>query len=239
MIPEVLGPVVDLREGRELRDFVMPTHCPECGTELRRMREGDVDIRCPNARSCPAQLRERVFHLAGPRRVRHRGHGLRGGDRAAQRRARSPTRATSSRASTRTGTVRAGRGRGCSPCRCSPPRPARCRPTAASCWTNLERQKAQPLWRVLVALSIRHVGPTAARALAQQFGSLRRIREASEEELAGAEGVGPTIAAAVIEWFEIDWHRRDRRPLGRRRACGWRTTSPTARSRHWRACRSS
>jgi DNA ligase (NAD+) len=73
---------------------------------------------------------------------------------------------------------------------------------------NLEKQKAQPLWRVLVALSIRHVGPTAARALAQQFGSLDGIRAASEDELAASEGVGPTIAAAVTEWFEIDWHQR-------------------------------
>ena len=90
---------------------------------------------------------------------------------------------------------------------CSRPRAASCRPTANGCWPTCDKAKAQPLWRVLVALSIRHVGPTAARALATEFGSLDAIKAASEEELAAAEGVGPTIAAAVVEWFTVDWHR--------------------------------
>src|SRR5262249_30871429 len=64
VIPEVLGPVADKRDGTE-RPFEMPTHCPECGSPLAPAKEGDADIRCPNARSCPAQLRERVFHVAG------------------------------------------------------------------------------------------------------------------------------------------------------------------------------
>ena len=72
---------------------------------------------------------------------------------------------------------------------------------------NLDVAKTRPLWRVLVALSIRHVGPTAARALATEFRSLDAIEAASEDELASAEGVGPTIAAAVTEWFAVDWHR--------------------------------
>jgi len=205
VIPEVLGPVVELREGRELRDFVMPTHCPECGTPLRRMREGDVDIRCPNARSCPAQLRERVFHLAGRGAFDIEGMGyeaataLLGAGAIADEGDIFPGELDGERFgldeerlltvplfTTKAGALSA---------------------NGRKLLANLDKQRQQPLWRVLVALSIRHVGPTAARALAQQFGSLDRIRESSEDELAGAEGVGPTIAAAVTEWFEIDWHR--------------------------------
>src|SRR3954449_4314359 len=63
VIPEIVGPVVDLRDGTE-RAFEMPTHCPSCGTALAPAKEGDVDLRCPNSRSCPSQLRERVFHVA-------------------------------------------------------------------------------------------------------------------------------------------------------------------------------
>ncbi len=204
VIPEVLGPVVELREGRELRDFVMPTHCPECGTPLRRMREGDVDIRCPNARSCPAQLRERVFHLAGRGAFDIEGMGyeaataLLGAGAIADEGDIFPGELDGEQFgldeerlltvplfTTKAGALSA---------------------NGRKLLANLDKQRQQPLWRVLVALSIRHVGPTAARALAQQFGSLDRIREASEEELAGAEGVGPTIAAAVTEWFEVDWH---------------------------------
>jgi DNA ligase (NAD+) len=206
VIPEVLGPVVDLRDdGRELRDFVMPTTCPECGTELKRMREGDVDIRCPNARSCPAQLRERVFHLAGrgafdiegmgyeaatallaARAITDEGDVFPGTDENGERFGLDEERLlTVPLFTTKAGTLSA---------------------NGAKLLKNLEQQKRQPLWRVLVALSIRHVGPTAARALAQHFGSIDRIRAASEEELAGSEGVGPTIAAAVIEWFDVDWH---------------------------------
>ena len=195
VIPEVLGPVVDLREGRELRDFVMPTHCPECGTELRPMREGDVDIRCPNARTCPAQLRERLFHLAGRGAFDIEALGYKAAAALLQSGALvdegdlftldEATLLTVPLFTTKAGALSAN-GRGL--------------------LTNIDGSRSQPLWRVLVALSIRHVGPTAARALAQQFGSVDRIRAASEEELAAADGVGPTIAASIIEWFEVDWH---------------------------------
>ncbi len=205
VIPEVLGPVVELREGRQLREFVMPENCPECGTRLGRMREGDVDIRCPNARSCPAQLRERVFHLAGRGAFDIEGMGYEAatallavgaitdeGDIFPGQLDGAPFGLTEERLltvplfTTKAGSLSA---------------------NGRKLLANLERQKAVPLWRVLVALSIRHVGPTAARALAQNFGSMDRIEQASEEELAGTEGVGPTIAAAVIEWFDVDWHQ--------------------------------
>jgi DNA ligase (NAD+) len=197
VIPEILGPVVDLREGRELRDFVMPTHCPECGTTLAPAKENDVDIRCPNARSCPAQLRERVFHLAGRGAFDIEGMGyeaaialLNAGaitDEGDIFELTEERLLTVPLFTTKAGALSA---------------------NGRKLLQNLEKQKNQPLWRVLVALSIRHVGPTAARALAQQFGSIQAIRTASRDDLAGAEGVGPTIADAVIEWFTVDWHRR-------------------------------
>ena len=195
VIPEVLGPVVDLRDGTE-REFVFPTHCPECGTELAPAKEGDADIRCPNSRSCPAQLRERVFHVAGRGAFDIEGLGyeaatalLQAGVIADEGDLFTLTAEDLLRTdlfTTQKGELSA---------------------NGKRLLANLGKAKAQPLWRVLVALSIRHVGPTAARALATEFGSLDAIEAASEEQLANTEGVGPTIAAAVIDWFTVDWHR--------------------------------
>ncbi|MDT7759740.1 MAG: ligase [Mycobacterium sp.] len=195
VIPEVLGPVVDVRDGTE-REFVMPTECPECGTTLAPAKEADADIRCPNSRSCPAQLRERVFHVAGRGAFDIEGLGY-----------EAASALLVSGVITDEGDlfgmteddllrtdlfkVKAGE----------------LSANGQRLLANLGKAKAQPLWRVLVALSIRHVGPTAARALAQEFGSLDAIEAASEEQLASSEGVGPTIADAVIEWFTVDWHR--------------------------------
>jgi DNA ligase (NAD+) len=211
VIPEILGPVVDLRDGTE-REFVMPTECPSCGTPLKPEKEGDKDIRCPNARTCPAQLRERLSGLAGRGAFDIEALGWEGsvalldsgviedegdlfglGDKEI---AQVPL---FTRAARRTdpedevvdGRVLSANGR--------------------RLVSNLQSAKTQPLWRVLVALSIRHVGPTAARALAQHLGSMQAIRDASREELAGVEGVGGVIADAVRDWFDgegNDWHRR-------------------------------
>ncbi|OPE55437.1 NAD-dependent DNA ligase LigA, partial [Mycolicibacterium diernhoferi] len=195
VIPEVLAPVVDLRDGTE-REFVMPTTCPECGTPLAPAKEGDADIRCPNTRSCPAQLRERVFHAAGRGAFDIEGLGyeaatalLQAGVIADEGDLFTLTAEDLLRTdlfTTKKGELSA---------------------NGKRLLANLGKAKSQPLWRVLVALSIRHVGPTAARALAGEFGSLDAIIAASEAELAAVEGVGPTIAAALIEWFEVDWHR--------------------------------
>ncbi|BAX91712.1 NAD-dependent DNA ligase LigA [Mycobacterium shigaense] len=195
VIPEVLGPVADLRDGTE-REFVMPTHCPECGTELAPAKEGDADIRCPNARSCPAQLRERVFHVAGRGAFDIEALGyeaatalLTAGVISDEGDLFSLTEDDLLRTelfTTKSGAVSA---------------------NGRRLLANLDKAKSQPLWRVLVALSIRHVGPTAARALATEFGELKAIEAASTEQLAAVEGVGPTIAAAVTEWFTVDWHR--------------------------------
>lgn len=206
VIPEVVGPVVDLRDGSE-RAFEMPTHCPECGTELRFEKEGDADLRCPNARTCPAQLRERVFHLAGRGAFDIEALGYEAATALTEKDddghqvlpdesglfaltaedllalplfTRAPKKGE--------GDVRVLNANG------------------TRLLANLDAAKDRPLWRVLVGLSIRHVGPTAARALAQRFGSMEALRAASQDELAAADGVGPTIAEAVVEWFAVDWH---------------------------------
>ncbi|MGH3952500.1 NAD-dependent DNA ligase LigA [Mycobacteroides salmoniphilum] len=195
VIPEVLGPVADLRNGSE-REFVMPTTCPECGTTLAHEKEGDADIRCPNSRSCPAQLRERVFHVAGRGAFDIEALGyeaaialLAAGVIEDEGDLFSLTVDDLLRTdlfTTKNGALSA---------------------NGSRLLENLDKAKQQQLWRVLVALSIRHVGPTAARALATEFGELEAIEGASVEQLAAVEGVGTTIAAAVVDWFSVDWHR--------------------------------
>jgi DNA ligase (NAD+) len=194
VIPEIVGPVVDLRDGTE-RPFVMPTECPACGTPLRPEREGDKDIRCPNSRTCPAQLRERLFHVASRGAFDIEALGYEGSlalleagvvpdegdlfslDEAALLRVPLYTR--------KDGGLSA---------------------NGRRLLDNLEAAKSQPVWRVLVALSIRHVGPTAARALARHFGSVSGVFAASAEELAAIDGVGPVIADAIVAWAAVDWH---------------------------------
>ncbi|KUH92587.1 DNA ligase (NAD(+)) LigA [Mycobacterium sp. IS-1556] len=195
VIPEVLGPVVDLRDGSE-REFVMPTHCPECHTKLAPAKEGDADIRCPNTRSCPAQLRERVFHVAGRGAFDIEGLGYEAATALLQAGVIADEGDLFTLGSAdllRTELFRTKDGN--------------LSANGKRLLVNLHEAKSKPLWRVLVALSIRHVGPTAARALATEYGSLDAIMTASEAELSVVEGVGPTIAAAVTEWFTVDWHR--------------------------------
>ncbi|MUL75411.1 NAD-dependent DNA ligase LigA [Mycolicibacterium sp. CBMA 226] len=195
VIPEVLGPVVDLRDGTE-REFVMPATCPECGSTLAPSKEGDADIRCPNTRSCPAQLRERVFHVAGRGAFDIEGLGY-----------EAATALLAADVITDEGDVFDLTADDLLRTNLFKTQKGELSANGARLLANLGRAKQQPLWRVLVALSIRHVGPTAARALAAEFGDLQAITEASEEQLAAVEGVGPTIAAAVIDWFTVDWHR--------------------------------
>jgi DNA ligase (NAD+) len=194
VIPEVLGPVADLRTGDE-REYLYPTHCPSCGTKLSR-EEDEVDWRCPNTRSCPAQLRERLFHLAGRgafdievlgwEAVAALLEGKLVADEGDVFDLTADKLETSPFFMVKQGTLSA---------------------NATRLLANLDEVRTRPLWRILVALSIRHVGPTAARALASEFGSLDRIEEASVDALAAVDGVGPTIAASLREWFAVDWHR--------------------------------
>ncbi|WP_228983854.1 NAD-dependent DNA ligase LigA [Streptomyces sp. DH12] len=237
VIPEILGPVVDLRDGSE-RAFVMPSECPECGTPLKPMKEGDVDLRCPNGRTCPAQLRERLFYLAGRRCFDIENFGYVAA--AALTRPLEPAdpplvdegdlfdltieqllpikayvldqdsglpKRDPKTGEEKVATVFANQ-------------QGEPRKNALAMLRNIEEAKRRPLARVITALSIRHVGPVAAEALAREFRSLDRIEAATEEELAAVEGVGPTIAASLKQWFAEEWHREI---LRKWRAAGVRT----------------
>ncbi len=251
VIPEVLGPVVELRDGTE-REFVMPTQCPECGWTLAPAKEGDIDLRCPNTRACPAQVRGRVEHI-----------GSRGaldiealGEVTAAALTQPSTPATPPLETeaglfdltldqlvpievvvrdAETGEPRVDEKTG-QPVRRAPfrrnpsgaekkqgldgPQPSA---QAVTLLDELQKAKTKDLWRFLVALNIRHVGPVAARALAQWFGSVAEIRKATREELAAVEGVGGIIADALIDWFEVDWHQEI---VERWQAAGAQLTTP-------------
>lgn len=233
VIPEVLGPVVELRDGTE-RAFVMPRDCPECGTELRPAKEGDIDLRCPNARSCPAQVRGRVEHIGSRGALDIEALGEVSAAALTQPDVPSippleteaglfaltiddllPIEVVVTDAETGLAKLEPdGTARRRSPFRRNPtgaekkqgldaPQPSA---AALTLLDELEKAKSKPLWRLLVSLNIRHVGPVAARALADWFGSLHAIRAASTDELASVDGVGVIIAEAVQEWFAVDWH---------------------------------
>jgi DNA ligase (NAD+) len=195
VIPEVLGPVLDKRKGTE-RAFVMPTHCPECGDELRAMSQGDVDIRCPNTQSCPAQLRERIYYIGSRAALDIDVLGYEAAialldakiikDESDLFDLTAKKLATSAFFTKKDG------------------KPAA---NVDKLLAALEEAKTRPLWRTLVALSIRHVGPTAAQGLATALGSVKAISEASAEELAAIDGVGQIIAESIVEWFGVKWHK--------------------------------
>jgi DNA ligase (NAD+) len=195
VIPEVLGPVTDRRTGKE-KAFVMPTHCPECSTPLRAMTEGDVDIRCPNIQNCPAQLRERIYYIGSRAALNIDVLGYEAAtalldakiikDESDLFDLNHEKLMGSDFFTKKDGTPGA---------------------NIDKLLAALESAKKLPLWRTLVALSIRHVGPTAAQALASSLGSMDRISRASAGELAEIDGVGATIAESIVEWFSIDWHR--------------------------------
>ncbi|MCW2810869.1 MAG: ligA [Friedmanniella sp.] len=195
VIPEIVGPVVDLRDGTE-RAFVMPTLCPSCGTELGPEKEGDADLRCPNTRSCPAQLRERLFHLASRQALDIEVLGYQSGqalldagllvdegdlfDLTAEQLARTEFFTTKSGALSANG---------------------------RKLLANLEVAKTRPLDKFLVALSIRHIGKGVAPDVAAAFGDIDALASATPEQLGEVEGIGPTLVSAISEWFEVDWHR--------------------------------
>ncbi|WP_327697861.1 NAD-dependent DNA ligase LigA [Streptomyces sp. NBC_00459] len=224
VIPEILGPVADLRDGTE-KPFEMPAECPECGTPLRPMKEADVDLRCPNGQSCPAQLRERLFYLGGRKCLDIENFGYVAA--AALTRPLEPAEpplvdegdlfdltierllpikayvldqdSGLPKRDPKTGeekiaTVFANQ-------------EGEPRKNAVSMLANIAAAKDRPLARIITGLSIRHVGPVAAEALAREFRSIERIEQASEEELATTDGVGPIIAASLKEWFAVDWHQ--------------------------------
>ena len=250
VIPEVLGPVVELRDGTE-REFVMPANCPECGSPLAPQKEGDIDLRCPNARSCPAQVRGRVEHIGSRGALDIEALGEVTAAALTQPENTAPLLDTEAALfdltveelvpievvvrDAETGEKKVDEQTGeyvvrrpfqkLGPASYPPGtehmdtaerRRAGIRKDhrevlpseqAHKLVAELEKAKTKDLWRLLVSLNIRHVGPVAARALAQWFGSLEAIRAATREELAAVEGVGGIIADAVLDWFEVDWHR--------------------------------
>ncbi|MGO2036518.1 MAG: NAD-dependent DNA ligase LigA [Brevibacterium sp.] len=223
VIPEVLGPVVAQRDGSE-HEFVMPTDCPSCGTKLGEQKEGDKDLRCPNSRSCPAQLANRIFYLAS--RAAFDIEAL--GEEAAlalTAPAEPEQPPLTSEAylfdltaddlaevkiwrNKKVKGVETGE-RELVPyfyTRGTAKKPSAPSANTKKLFEELEKARDQDLWRVLVALSIRHVGPTAARTLAARFRTLEAIRAADLEELSAVDGIGSTIAASLRDWFDVDWH---------------------------------
>ena len=195
VIPEVLGPVIEKRTGKE-KAFVMPTQCPECGSELRAMSQGDVDIRCPNTQSCPAQLRERIYYIGSRAALDIDILGYEAAvalldakiitDESDLFDLTAKKLATSDFFTKKDGTPAA---------------------NVEKLLAALDEAKTRPLWRTLVALSIRHVGPTAAQGLSAALGSIHAISQATAAELADVDGVGQIIADSIVEWFSIDWHK--------------------------------
>jgi DNA ligase (NAD+) len=195
VIPEVLGPVIAQRTGKE-RAFVMPTKCPECGSALRAISEGDVDIRCPNTQSCPAQLRERIYYIGSRAALDIDVLGYEAA--VALLDAKIITDESDLFAVTKEKLMTS---------EFFTKKDGEAGANVEKLLAALEGAKTRPLWRILVALSIRHVGPTAAQALANNFGSMDAISKASAEELANIDGLGDTIAQSITDWFDVDWHK--------------------------------
>ncbi|SHM72508.1 NAD-dependent DNA ligase LigA [Actinacidiphila paucisporea] len=223
VIPEILGPVADLRDGTE-REFVMPAECPDCGTALQPMKEGDIDLRCPNARYCPAQLRERIFYLAGRRSLDIEGLGYVAATALTQplEPHEPPLKDEGDLFGLTIEQLLPIRSHVLDQDTGLPKRdPETGEPkivtffanqkgepkkNALAMLENIAAARERPLARIITGLSIRHVGPVAAAALAREFRDLDRIKDAAEEELAAVDGVGATIAASVKQWFAEDWH---------------------------------
>ncbi len=200
VIPEVLGPVLELRDGTE-RAFVMPSGCPECGATLAPASEGDIDLRCPNARSCPAQVRGRVEHIGSRGGLDIEGLGeVAAAALTNHLDGATPPLETEAKlfALTLDDLMAVDYFRN---------KDGGASKNALELLANLETAKTKPLWRLLVSLNIRHVGPVAARALADYFGSLEAMRAATSDELAAVDGVGAIIAESLSGWFDTDWHR--------------------------------
>ncbi|WP_371479439.1 NAD-dependent DNA ligase LigA [Kitasatospora sp. NBC_00315] len=242
VIPEILGPVEDVRDGTE-REFVMPSHCHECGAELRPMSEGDIDLRCPNARFCPAQVRERIAFLGGRSSLDIDGLGYVAATALTQplEPARPPVgnegdifgltldqllpikvKVRDQKSGMPKLDDKTGKEKVMTFFANLKGEPKK---TATLLLENLDRAKDRPLWRYVNGLSIRHVGPVSAEALAREFRDLDRIFAATEEELAATEGVGPIIARSIKEWYEEEWHREI---LEKWRAAGVRFTEEAA-----------
>jgi len=196
VIPEVLGPVIAKRDGTE-RAFVMPTKCPECASSLRAISEGDVDIRCPNTQSCPAQLRERIYYIGSRAALDIDVLGL-----------EAAIALLSDQIITDESDLFSLTAKDLTRSEFFTKKDGSAGKNTEKLLAGLESAKTRPLWRIIVALSIRHVGPTAAQSLAKNFGSMSAIAKANVAELSNIDGLGETIAQSIVEWFGVDWHRQ-------------------------------
>jgi len=196
VIPEVLAPIIEKRDGSE-RAFVMPSKCPDCGSKLRAMSEGDVDIRCPNAQSCPAQVVERLFYIGSRSALDIDVLGY-----------EAAVALLKDKLVVDEGDLFSLTLKDLSKSDFFTKKDGSKSVIADRFIAGLDLAKSRPLWRVLVALSIRHVGPTSAQALANKFGSIANIQKANSQELADIDGVGQVMADAIVEWFEVDWHKQ-------------------------------
>jgi DNA ligase (NAD+) len=196
VIPEVLAPIIEKRDGTE-RLFVMPSKCPDCGSKLKAMSEGDVDIRCPNSQSCPTQVIERLFYIGSRSALDIDVLGY-----------EAATALLADKLVIDEGDLFKLTLKDLSKSQFFLKKDGTPSVIADRFIAGLKLAKSRPLWRVLVALSIRHVGPTSARALADRFGSIANIQKASSQELAAIDGVGEVMAEAIVEWFNIDWHKQ-------------------------------
>ena len=223
VIPEILGPVVALRDGSESK-FAMPKNCPDCGSKLAPAQDGDVDLRCPNAKSCPAQLRERIAYIGSRSALDIEALGFVTAVALTQpfEPKVPPVKSEADLFTLKledllpiksqvvdadTGVAKLdsdGKQKVVEYFRKKDGSPAT---VATKLLEELEKAKSQPAWRVLVSLSIRHVGPVAARSLMNSLGSIDKVFSASEQELARVDGVGAVVAATIKEWISIDWHK--------------------------------
>ena len=227
VIPEILGPVVELRTGKE-KAFVMPTKCPDCGAKLAPASEGDVDLRCQNSEGCPAQLRERVAYIGSRSVLDIEALGYVAAVALTQpvEPKVAPLKSEADLFNLTMADLLPIKTYVLDPDTGIPKLDEDGKPKIVAFFSkqdknkevvpaevaikllkNIEEAKTRPLWRILVALSIRHVGPVAARSLANHFGSIDRIFAASEAELSEVDGVGPILAKSLKDWISVAWHK--------------------------------
>lgn len=181
IIPEVVEPLIDLRDGSEVQ-FIMPTHCPECGTALVRP-EGESAWRCPND-SCPTRVTRRIEHFASRSAMEIEGLGEKNvealyssglvtdlADLYGLQYEQVLTLDRFAHVST------------------------------SKLIDSIQAKKNPPLARFIFGLGIRHVGAQTAIDLANHFRSLEKLKSATYDELYAIEGIGSVVAESIVAWF--------------------------------------
>lgn len=195
VIPEVVGPVVAARTGEE-KVWQMPSHCPFCGNPIVRP-EGEAVARCTGGFSCPSRVREWLFHFAGRggMDIEHMGY------KTIDLLLKEGLIVDPADIFTfDTDRLLEYEGWG--------------EISVRKLREAIDAAKDRPVARLLTALGIRHVGSTVARTLARHFGGLPALMDATEEEIAEVEGIGPTIATEVRSWAQDEANRRLVEKLG-------------------------